>query len=138
MVVQWCDTNSSDEKVVHFLTVHQPNSANAKGLFASLEYGLKCLSTPSLSRKTCTKLVGIATDGASPKIASGSLKGLEVINLVFWIWCLAHLLELSIKDALKLSFIDSIDELLLRFYETSKKKRRELESVVADSKECFE
>jgi hypothetical protein len=146
MLVQWCDTNSSDEKVqsrLSFLTVHQPESANAEGLFASLEYGLKCLGIPSLSRQTCTQLVGIATDGASANIATGGLKGLveKELNWIFWMWCLAHRLELAIKDALKGSFFDSIDELLLRLYymyENPPKKCRELESVVTDLRECFE
>ena len=146
ILVQWCDTNSSDEKVqprLSFLTVHQPQSVNAEGLFASLEYGLKCLGIPSLSRQTCSQLVGIATDGASANIARGGLRGLveNEINWIFWMWCLAHCLELAIKDALRGSFFDSIDEMLLclyYIYEKSPKKCRELESVVADLRECFE
>jgi hypothetical protein len=112
-------------------------------MFASLEYGLKCLGIPSLSRQTCTQSVGIATDGASANIASGGLKGLveSELNWIFWMWCLAHRLELAIKDALRGTFFDSIDELLLRLYyvyEKSPKKCRELETIVSDLRECFE
>ena len=104
---------------------------------------MKCLGIPSLSRKTCSQLVGIVTDGASANIARGGLRGLveNEINWIFWMWCLAHRLELAIKDALRGSFFDSIDEMLLRLYyiyEKSPKKCRELESVVADLQECFE
>lgn len=103
MLVQWCYANSSDERVhsrLSFLTVHRPDTVNAEGLFDSLQYGLKCLGVPSLNRQTRTKLVGIATDGASANIASGGLRGLveKELNWIFWMWCLAHLLELAIKD----------------------------------------
>ena len=48
---------------------------------------------------------------------------------VFWMWCLAHRVELAIKDALKSTTFDLIDEMLLRMYyiyEKSPKKCREL------------
>ena len=56
-------------------------------------------------------------------------------------WCLAHRLELSLKDALKTTFFASIDELLLQvyfMYEKSPKKCRELETVVEELKACLE
>ena len=56
-------------------------------------------------------------------------------------WCLAHRLELAIKDALSGTLFDSIDDMLLRLYylyEKSPKKCIELESVCADLKECLE
>ena len=56
-------------------------------------------------------------------------------------WCLAHRLELSLKDALKDTFSSSIDEMFLRvyyLYEKSPKKCRELDEVVAELKTCFE
>ena len=31
-------------------------------------------------------------------------------------WCLAHRLELAIKDAMKVSYFDMVDEMLLRLY----------------------
>ena len=55
-------------------------------------------------------------------------------------WCLAHRLELAIKDALKGSFFDLIDEMLLRlyyFYEKSLKKCRQLEDITDQLKECL-
>ena len=53
-------------------------------------------------------------------------------------WCLAHRLELAIKDALTGTFFDSLDEMLLRLYylyQKSPKKCRELERVITDLKE---
>ena len=56
-------------------------------------------------------------------------------------WCLAHRLELSLKDALKDTFFSTIDEILLQvyyLYENSPKKCRELDEVVAELNTCFE
>ena len=55
-------------------------------------------------------------------------------------WCLAHRLELAIKDALKSSLFSQIDEPLLRIYylyEKAPKKCRELDRIVEELKECW-
>jgi hypothetical protein len=63
-------------------------------------------------------LVGIGTDGASANIAAAGLKGLveKEIPWVYWSWCLDHRVELAVKDALKGTSFDLIDEMLLRLY----------------------
>ena len=55
-------------------------------------------------------MIGIATDGASSNIAKQGLKGLveSKVPWIFWMWYLAHRLELAIKDALKGSSFDYI------------------------------
>lgn len=55
-------------------------------------------------------------------------------------WYLAHRLELSVKDALKSTSFDLIDELLLRLYYVYHKspKCRELEDIISDLKDFFE
>ena len=53
-------------------------------------------------------------------------------------WCLAHRLELAVKDALKGTRFDLIDEMLLRLYNLynkSPKKCRELEEIIFVLKE---
>lgn len=62
-----------------------------------------------ISTEHCTKLVGIGTDEASANIAKEGLKGLieEKLEWIFWMWCLAHGLELAVKDAMKSTFFDS-------------------------------
>jgi len=53
---------------------------------------------------------------------------------------MAHWLELAVKDALKQTTFDLIDEMLLRLYllyASFPKKCRELEEVVVDLKECL-
>ena len=45
-------------------------------------------------------------------------------------WCMAHRLELAVRDALKSTAFDAVDDLLLKLYyvyEKSPKKCRELE-----------
>ena len=52
-------------------------------------------------------------------------------------WCMAHRLELPIKDALKPTAFALVDELLLRLYyvyEKSSKRCRELEDTISDLK----
>ena len=64
------------------------------------------------------KLVGFGSDGASVNMAAGGLRGyLEAdIPWVVVFWCLAHRLELSLKDALKHTLFSKVDEMLMRMY----------------------
>jgi len=55
-------------------------------------------------------------------------------------WCLAHRLELAIKDALKDMSSDLIDNMLLwlyLLYEKLPKKCRQLEEIITDLRECL-
>jgi len=85
----------------------------------------------------CKQLIGIGTDGASANIANAGLKGIveNKLEWIVWMWCLAHRLELGIKDALKGTYFDEIDDMLLRLYyiyERSPKKCWELNDIVID------
>ena len=96
---------------------------------------LKGVGIQDLSTDNCAKLVGVGTDGASANIARNGLKGLMEgeIPWLFWMWCLAHRLELAVKDALKHTAFDLLDEMLLRLYylyEKSPKKCRQLEELL--------
>ena len=96
----------------------------------------------AVNAEECKKLVGIGTDGASSDVAAGGLKGLIERELpwIFWMWCSAHRLELSVKDALKGTFFDQIDKMLLRLYyiyEKFPKKCRELEDFIGDLTKCI-
>ncbi len=145
LLVLWCDTNGADEKIhtrMSFLSVHKPQHVTAEGLLQSLQYGLQCLGIQSVKKDACSKLVGIATDGASANVAGNGLKGLveRELDWIFWMWCLAHRLELAIKDALHGTSFDLLDEMLLwlyNLYEKSPQKCRELESIVSDLKGAF-
>ena len=89
------------------------------------------------------KLVGVGTDGASANVAAGGLKGLveEELPWVYWMWCLAHRLELAVHDALKDTAFSLIDDMLLRLYylyEKSPKKCRELDDIIQDLHEFIQ
>lgn len=145
LLVVWCDPDGTDEKVhtrMDYLKVSRPQSVTANGLFQVLKEGLQSLGIEEMSAGECKKLVGVGTDGAASNIAASGLKGLVEGHLgyVFWMWCLAHRLELAVKDALKGTCFELIDEMLLRLYylyEKSPKKCRELEEIISDLKECL-
>jgi len=141
----YCDTNASDEKVhskMTYLTVDCPSSATGEGLFASLEKILRDLGFSSLDTDACRKLIGVGTDGASANIAGRGLKGLVEAKLdwICWVWCLAHRLELAIKDALTGTVFDHIDDMLTRLfylYSKSPKKCREIQDIITDLTQCL-
>ena len=145
VLVVWFDKDGTDEKVStrtsHF-KIMRPSAVTAQGMFDMLQESLQSLRIGAIDSEKCTRLVGIGTDGASANIASGGLKGLVEAKLpwMFWMWCLARRLELAIKDALKTTYFDSVDGMLLNLYllySKSPKKCRQLEEVIADLKECL-
>ena len=89
------------------------------------------------------KLIGFGCDGTNVNIAAEGLTGF-LEKSVPWIvvfWCLAHRLELSLKDALASTFFSTVDDMLMRIYylyEKSPKKCVELEEIVEELKECLE
>jgi hypothetical protein len=57
----------------------------------------------SIDAEECKMLIGVGTDGASANIACAGLKGL--VEKEIPCWCLAHRLELAVKDALKVPLL---------------------------------
>lgn len=82
--------------------------------------------------------MGVGTDGASSNIAAHGLKGLVEGHLDCFLGmsCMAHHLELAVKDALKGTPIDDMLMRLYYLYEKSPKKCGELEDIISDLKEC--
>ena len=145
LLAVWFDSDCADEMVhirTSLLKVDSPDSTTAQGISDSLLTGLQTPGIESISEEECTKLVGIGTDGASACLAANGLKGMveEKVSWIFWMWCLAHRLELAVKDALKGTAFDDIDEMLRLYYqyENSPKKCRELEHVISNLRECVE
>ena len=115
-----------------FFTVRQLQ--RGQGLFQCLKSAVEYMGVAEW-------LVGFGCDGTNANIGEhGGLKGhlKEAVPWVVVFWCLAHRLELSLKDAFKSTFFTAIDELLLQVYENSPKKYRELEVVVEELKGCLE
>ena len=125
---------NTDDKKVHignpFFTVRKLVSGDVKGIYQTIEQGMHYMG---MGDNWAQKLVGFGTDGAAVNLAEGGLKG-QLKQVAPWmemVWCLAHRLELALKDALKNTLFSSIDEMLLRYcvflYENSPKKCQELE-----------
>ena len=114
-----------------FFTVRQPKNGTAAGLYESLVRAFNNMDVQDWK----DKLIGFGCDGISVNIAGNGLKG-YLENNCPWIvtfWCLAHHLELSMKDALKSTYFSTIDDVLMRlyyFYNNSAKKCQELDDVV--------
>lgn len=129
ILVMWCNVESDDCKIhtkMAYLSMHTPVHTNAEGLFESLKHGLQQLGISSITQETCSRLVGVATDGASSNIAANGLRGLVTEHLpwVVWMWCLAHRAELAINNALSGTFFALIDDMLLRLSQISQKVQR--------------
>ena len=65
---------------------------------------------------------------------------LKPANVMASRWCLAHRLKLAIKDALKGSSFDDVDEMLLRLYylyQKSPKKCHQLEEIIVQVRGCI-
>ena len=122
-LVLHCDTTSSDEKVhtwISYLTVARPQTVIAEGFFEWLQSGLRQLGIEATDAAAgdCKKIVELELMGAAANIFSGGFKGLveRKLHWVFWTWCLAHRLELAVKDVLKGTAFNITDDMLLRLY----------------------
>ena len=64
------------------------------------------------------RLVGLGCDGANVNMGLHGLRGYieESVPWVVTIWCLAHRLELALKDELRGAYFDTVDDMLLRMY----------------------
>ena len=141
-LVLYFDPHSADGKVYvrdRYFAVRELGSGTAPGLLECLERALLYMGITDWEQK----LIGLGCDGCSANMGERGLRGLLQQRLP-WVevfWCLAHGLELSLKDALKNTFFSSVDELLLQVYyvyEKSPKKCRELQEVVDELRVCLE
>ena len=115
---------------------------DAAGIVSAIKKSFQAVNIPEASFER--KLVGFAADGAS--VNRGDKDGViglmkSALPWVIYIWCVAHRLELSLKDALKGTVFDDIDEVLLRLYylyENSPKKLRQLRDLHRIYGESFE
>ena len=89
-------------------------------------------------------MVGLGADGVSVNRglkSSVKTKFREDIPWLVFGWCIAHKLELGVQDALKGTYFDKVDKLLLHnyyLYKQSPKKLRELSDIHDLVKESIE
>lgn len=90
------------------MSVHNPDRANAAGLFKCVSDALKTVGVEAIDQDTvlgvCNMpvLVGGGSDGATVNVAeSNGLKGTiqRAPPWLYWPWCYSHRLELASKDA---------------------------------------
>ena len=107
-------------------------SAEAIGVVQSIEHAFSSIGVENFYQK----LVGFGADGAS--VNRGDKEGVKAIMRREnpWLnfgWCVSHRLELALKDALKGTSFDAVDNLILRLhylYKKSPKKLRQLQELV--------
>ena len=121
-----------------FLCIRQPRSGNAEGLHECFGRALSYMGIDDVPHK----LIGFGCDGTNVNIGERALKGLLQAHKPWLVvcWCMAHRLELAIKDALRGTFFSTIDEQLMRayyLYAKSPKKCRDLQVVVEELKCCL-
>ena len=103
--VVYFDPRASDGVVHvrnHYLCVREPKTVCAKGLYDCF---LKALAYCQLDEQP-SKLIGFECDGANVNMGGNGVRGMIRADRpwVITVWCLAHRLELALKDALKSTF----------------------------------
>lgn len=126
----------------HILRLADLKHGGAAGIVSCIKESFQSIGITDESFKS--KLVGFAADGAS--VNRGEKDG--VIGIlksqqpwVIYVWCVAHRLELALKDALQGTVFDDVDEVLLRLYylyENSPKKLRQLRELHDIYRQTFE
>ena len=112
---------------ITFFDLVDLKTADANGIVEAIKTSFEDVNIDYLQ-----KLVGFGADGAS--VNSGTKNGvktkLQTENewLTFG-WCVAHRLELALKDALNGTAFDEIDEMLLRLYYVYKKSPKKLRQL---------
>lgn len=144
--VQYLDKNppgrDTVQVVTSFLNLADLKHGNAAGILGAIKSSFKNID---INDETFDKkLIDFAADGAS--VNRGDKNGF--ISLlrnnhpwVIYVWCVAHRLELALKDALQGTSFDDVDQVLLRLYylyENSSKKLRQLHELHGIYHETFE
>jgi hypothetical protein len=143
--VLYFDPKTIGEKVglkLAFLSLKDVKKANAAGIQSAIESSFASLG---ISKNVLySKLVGFGPDGAS--VNSGDKNGVKALLqekspwLIFQ-WCVAHRLELALKDALQPTFFKQVEKMLTRLYSLyrkSPKKLHELKALHEQLKNTFD
>ena len=131
--------DSNEVKVCHhFVSLPDLESGKAGGVFTAIEDSFKEIET---YYQLTEKIVAFGADGASVNQGKhgGAIAELRKNfgDWIIYIWCVSHRLELTLKDALKGTPFDDIDEMYY-LYEHSPKKIRELQEIYDKYKDILE
>ena len=110
--------------------MRQPPSGNAEGLFDALNRAFVRKDIADSNWKN--RLVGLSCDGTNVNMGLHGLRGYieESIPWVVTIWCFAHRLGLTLKDALRGTYFDTVDDMLLHVYYLYEKSPTNVESLM--------
>ena len=124
----------SDEVKVKttFIGVKSVRTATAEGVQEAIIDSYKGLSADLKIDDFEKKLIGFTSDGAS--VNRGHKQSVKTILKVkspwiVFIWCIAHRLELALKDALTGTAFEDVDNMLLRLYYLYKKAPKKLRQL---------
>lgn len=143
--VQYLDRKPPGQDTVKvttaFLQLVDLKFGTATGIVSAIKNSFEAINVTDDFNK---KLIGFAADGAT--VNRGQREGvIGILNAnlpwVIYVWCVAHRLELSMKDALQHTCFDSVDDMLLRLYdlyENSPKKLRQLRDLHSLHGQTFE
>ncbi|KAL5019633.1 hypothetical protein ScPMuIL_002525 [Solemya velum] len=127
--------------VVKYLKLKEPENTKSLGILDAIDKSFSDFDMEDYHRKT----VGYSSDGAS--VMMGAKKG--VIQLlrdrhnapwILAVWCLAHRLELAIKDCFKETYMDTVIEILVSvyyFYKGSAERNKEASDIAEIMEEQF-
>ena len=127
--------------VIKYFKLEEPENTKAEGILGAIDKAFSDFGMNDYHKK----VIGYCSDGAS--VMMGSKKG--VIKLfkdrkgapwVLAVWCLAHRLELAVKDCFKGTYMDDVIEVMrfiYQFYEGSSKRNKEAKDIADIMQEEF-
>lgn len=126
-----------------FLSVENLTSSTAEGVVGGIKTALESLGLSNIGVPPPSP-IGVGGDGCNTN--RGEKGGvIAILKKEFpwfvFVWCVAHRLELALKDSLNGTYFKEVDECLLRLYylyEKSPKKMRGLEELYSSYKQCLE
>ncbi|XP_053383489.1 zinc finger protein 862-like [Mercenaria mercenaria] len=116
-----------------YLKLEQPENTKATGILEAINKAFTEFDLQDYKQKT----VGFCSDGAS--VMMGSRRGVITLmkeegnaDWILSVWCLAHRLELAVKDSFKGTYMDKVIEMLVsiyQFYKCSAKRNKEANDI---------
>ena len=100
-----------------FLHIKDLGIPDETGIKTAIEDSFAYLGIPQ--DNLYSKLVGLGADGAS--VNSGNKSGVKTLlqaqsPWLLFQWCIAHCLELALRDALKETYFKEVDQMLIGLY----------------------
>ena len=119
--------------VTSYVDLVDLKNANSRGIIEGINNAFEGIGVSNYMEK----LVGFGSDGAS--VNSGKKEGVKTLlqeenEWITFGWCVAHRLELALKDSLKGTGFADVDEMILNLYylyKKSPKKLRQLKELVS-------